>query len=64
MHIRPDIPVILCTGHSDQVTQEMARDVGNQGICHEADDYPDTGRNRAQRAGQPAVVMCCLPVFI
>jgi len=28
MHIRPDIPVILCTGHSDQVTQEMARDAG------------------------------------
>jgi len=28
MHIRPDIPVILCTGHSDQVTREMARDAG------------------------------------
>ncbi len=28
MHIRPDIPVILCTGHSDQVTPEMARDAG------------------------------------
>ena len=28
MDIRPDIPVILCTGHSDKVTQEMARDAG------------------------------------
>jgi PAS domain S-box-containing protein len=28
MDIRPDIPVILCTGHSDKVTKEMARDAG------------------------------------
>jgi len=28
MHIRPDIPVILCTGHSDQVTREMAQEAG------------------------------------
>ena len=28
MDIRPDIPVILCTGHSDRVTQETARDAG------------------------------------
>jgi len=28
MDIRPDIPVILCTGHSDKVTQETARDAG------------------------------------
>lgn len=28
MAIRPDIPVILCTGHSDTVTLETAREVG------------------------------------
>ena len=28
LDIRPDIPVILCTGHSDKVTQEMAQDAG------------------------------------
>jgi PAS domain S-box-containing protein len=28
MDIRPDIPVILCTGHSDKVTQETAREAG------------------------------------
>jgi CheY-like chemotaxis protein len=28
MRIRPDIPVILCTGFSEEVTQEKARAIG------------------------------------
>jgi PAS domain S-box-containing protein len=28
MRIRPDIPVILCTGFSDRITEEQARDMG------------------------------------
>jgi FixJ family two-component response regulator len=28
MHIRPDIPVILCTGYSETITPEKARDNG------------------------------------
>ncbi len=32
MRIRPDIPIILCTGYSDLITAEKARDVGIQGF--------------------------------
>jgi len=28
MKIRPDIPVILCTGHSRRVSEEKAKDMG------------------------------------
>jgi len=28
MRIRPDIPVILCTGFSEAITQEKARAIG------------------------------------
>ncbi|MCF8039789.1 MAG: PAS domain S-box protein [Desulfohalobiaceae bacterium] len=28
LRIRPDIPVILCTGHSERVTRETAKDLG------------------------------------
>jgi len=28
MKIRPDIPVILCTGHSRLVSKEKAKDIG------------------------------------
>jgi signal transduction histidine kinase/ActR/RegA family two-component response regulator len=28
LSIRPDLPIILCTGFSDQITEEMARDIG------------------------------------
>ena len=28
LEIRPDIPVILCTGYSEQITEQRARDLG------------------------------------
>ena len=28
MRVRPDIPVILCTGHSRLVSEEKAKDIG------------------------------------
>jgi CheY-like chemotaxis protein len=28
LKIRPDIPIILCTGHSDTVSPEMAKEAG------------------------------------
>ena len=28
MKIRPDIPVILCTGYSDLINEEMAKEMG------------------------------------
>ncbi len=28
LQIRPDIPIILCTGYSEQVTRERARQIG------------------------------------
>ena len=28
LKIRPDIPIILCTGHSDSVSPEKAKEVG------------------------------------
>jgi len=28
LSLRPDLPIILCTGFSDQITEEMARDIG------------------------------------
>ena len=34
MEIRNDIPIILCTGHSDSVSSEKAKEAANQGISH------------------------------
>jgi CheY-like chemotaxis protein len=28
MRIRPDIPIILCTGYSEMITKDKARDMG------------------------------------
>jgi FixJ family two-component response regulator len=28
LRIRPDIPIILCTGHSDKVSSETAKEMG------------------------------------
>jgi CheY-like chemotaxis protein len=28
LNIRPDIPVILCTGYSEQITEKRAKDIG------------------------------------
>ena len=34
MRIRPDIPVILCTGYSDQISQEQAKAKGVHGLLY------------------------------
>jgi PAS domain S-box-containing protein len=34
MRIRPDIPIILCTGYSDQISQEQAKDKGIHGLLY------------------------------
>ncbi len=31
-HIRPDIPILICTGFSDILTEEKALDLGIQGL--------------------------------
>jgi CheY-like chemotaxis protein len=28
LEVRPDIPVILCTGYSEQITEQLARELG------------------------------------
>ena len=28
LKIRPDIPIILCTGHSENMSREKAKDIG------------------------------------
>jgi PleD family two-component response regulator len=28
LEIRPDIPIILCTGHSDMISEEKAKEFG------------------------------------
>jgi CheY-like chemotaxis protein len=28
LRIRPDLPIILCTGHSDEITEDRAKDIG------------------------------------
>ena len=28
LKIRPDIPIILCTGYSERITEEEAKDIG------------------------------------
>jgi two-component system cell cycle sensor histidine kinase/response regulator CckA len=33
MNIRPDIPIILCTGFSDQINEETAREMGIRGYA-------------------------------
>ncbi len=32
LKVRPDIPIVLCTGHSDKVSSERAREGGIQGF--------------------------------
>ncbi len=32
MAIRPDIPIILCTGFSERITEETAIDIGIKGF--------------------------------
>ncbi len=32
IRIRPDIPVLLCTGYSEMITEEKAKAIGVQGI--------------------------------
>ena len=34
MAIRPDIPVILCTGYSNKITEESARDLGIRALIY------------------------------
>ena len=34
MRIRPDIPVILCTGFSKQITEEQAFDMGIKALLY------------------------------
>ena len=33
MKIRPDIPVLLCTGYSDRIDKEKARNIGIAGFA-------------------------------
>jgi len=33
MNIRPDIPILLCTGHSDRVDKEKAKEMGIPGFA-------------------------------
>jgi signal transduction histidine kinase len=39
--IRPDIPVILCTGYSDDVNKRMAKDIGICGLLEKPADVGD-----------------------
>lgn len=34
LEIRPDLPIILCTGYSTQITEERARAIGIRGFAH------------------------------
>ena len=43
--LRPDIPVILCTGFHETFTPEAALERGNKAVCPEACDRPGTGRD-------------------
>jgi PAS domain S-box-containing protein len=55
MAIRPDIPVILCTGHSDTVTLETAREVGIREFVMKPMTIQTLAETvRSALAGQPA----------
>ena len=43
--LRPDMPVILCTGFSHIVDEKVARAAGYQGFCHEASDEEGDSEN-------------------
>ena len=45
--IRPDIPVILCTGYSERITGETVAAMGIRGVCHE------TGGHEGYRQADP-----------
>jgi DNA-binding NtrC family response regulator len=34
LEIRPDMPIILCTGYSERLTEEQARQIGIKGFAY------------------------------
>ncbi len=39
MFIRPDVPIILCTGFREQIDEMKAKEMGNKCLCNETDRY-------------------------
>ena len=52
MGIRPDIPVILCTGFSEQISEESAKNIGHPGIYPQTPGDGQACRDGAGGAGQ------------
>lgn len=44
MHIRPNIPIVLCTGHSDRIDEAKAREAGIQGFMMKPFTYAELTR--------------------
>lgn len=44
MAIRPDIPIILCTGYSAHMSEELAADLGVKAYIHKPVNTEDLAR--------------------
>lgn len=44
LELRPDIPVLLCTGYSQEVTEEKAREIGIRDVLMKPISVGDVGR--------------------
>ena len=49
--IRPDMPVIICTGYSEKIDDEKAKEIGVKGLFDETDCKGGTGQNGPESAG-------------
>ena len=50
MNLRPDIPVILCTGYNKQISDEDISKIGIKGICPQTVYKGGSGQNRQKSA--------------
>ena len=54
LDIRPNLPVILCTGYSDMINEDKAVSTGHPEVRHEAGREKRAGPGDPQRLGAPA----------